>query len=139
MEEELSFKRFSDSKQEQIRQFVAYAQLMGLSGKDLVSIGGKLTRIDERNDRKHRLSVVKSYAIKPIGRDTTTELRFKIEVNNVWYHVVPEYYSCLVKNSKTGAIARFNLSHNDWGRTSWQSRYHYQFLWELHQGNFTLP
>jgi hypothetical protein len=45
LEEELLFKRFPADKQEQVRQLVAYAQLMGLDGKDLVSIGGKLDHI----------------------------------------------------------------------------------------------
>ena len=48
-EKELIFRRFPEDKQEQIRQLVAYTTLMGLSGTDLVSIGGKLNRIEEKN------------------------------------------------------------------------------------------
>ena len=40
----MEFKRFSEDKQEQIRQFVSYAQMMGLTGKDIRSIGDKLDR-----------------------------------------------------------------------------------------------
>lgn len=43
--DELKFRRFSEDKQEQVRQLVAYTTLMGLSGKDLISIGTKLERI----------------------------------------------------------------------------------------------
>lgn len=42
---EINFKRFPREKQEQIRQLVNYATLMGLDGKDLISIGSKLERI----------------------------------------------------------------------------------------------
>lgn len=140
MEQELSFKRFSDSKQEQIRQFVAYAQLMGLTGKDLVSIGGKLSRIEDRDDRIRRLEIVKSYDIKPVGKDKNSYQRFKIEIDGQTYHVQPDWYECIVKNTKTGRTTRLSLGHDDWGRNkAWQARNQYQFLWELYQGKVTLP
>ena len=40
----MKLNRFSADKQDLIEQFVEYAQLMGLSGRDLVAISGKLDR-----------------------------------------------------------------------------------------------
>jgi len=53
----LHFKRFGAEKQDQIRALVNYATLMGLSGKDLVSIGGKLERIKVASEVKYRKDI----------------------------------------------------------------------------------
>jgi hypothetical protein len=63
-DEELIFKRFPDEKQEQVRQLVGFATLMGLSGKDLVSIGGKLDRIVKIRERERLRDIVRSMDLK---------------------------------------------------------------------------
>ena len=79
-EEELLFKRFPAEKQEQVRQLVAYAQLMGLDGKDLVSIGGKLDRIKASAEYKRNRSLVEStFIFLYVGRDAG-----EYDLNNRW-------------------------------------------------------
>ena len=79
-EEELLFKRFPAEKQEQVRQLVAYAQLMGLDGKDLVSIGGKLDRIKATAEYKRNRSLVEStFIFLYVGRDAG-----EYDLNNRW-------------------------------------------------------
>lgn len=79
-EEELLFKRFPVDKQEQVRQLVAYAQLMGLDGKDLVSIGGKLDRIKAAAEYKRNKSLVESsFTFLNVGRD-----HGEYALNNRW-------------------------------------------------------
>lgn len=79
-EAELLFKRFPVDKQEQVRQLVAYAQLMGLDGKDLVSIGGKLDRIKASAEYKRNKSLVESsFEFLYVGRDTD-----EYHLNNRW-------------------------------------------------------
>lgn len=65
--------RFNDSKQAQIDQLTAYVQMMGLDGKDLMAIGGKMRR-EQRNaqiEQNHRmiqsmeLHAVRGYALCP--------------------------------------------------------------------------
>jgi hypothetical protein len=46
MSEILKLKRFSEDKHEQIEQLIVWCQMMGLTGRDLVSIGGKLDRMN---------------------------------------------------------------------------------------------
>ena len=59
VEEEVSlhFRRFSAEKQDQIRALVNYATLMGLDGRDLVSIGNKLNRIAARRKIKYNQDI----------------------------------------------------------------------------------
>lgn len=139
MEEELSFKRFSDSKQEQIRQFVAYAQLMGLTGKDLVSIGGKLDRIQASKDKEHRLEIVKGYVVKPIGKTPIGE-RFKLEINGTVYHFKSSYYTgYIITNTATNKKIHVEPEYFEWGRTAWEKRKVYNILYALYTGAFVLP
>ena len=80
MEDELLFKRFPAEKQEQVRQLVAYAQLMGLDGKDLVSIGGKLDRIKAAQEwRRNKELVESSFKFYHVGKDNDS-----YDLNNRW-------------------------------------------------------
>jgi len=65
-EKELIFRRFPKEKQDQVRGLVEYATLMGLSGKDLVSIGGKLDRIKEAQERERNLSIAQGFECLPV-------------------------------------------------------------------------
>ena len=137
---ELEFKRFSKDKQEQIRQLVSFATLMGLSGKDLVSIGGKLDRIAARRDMESRLAVVKAYDIQPIGKDTHTMDRFKLELDGVMYHFKNDYGNWDITNTQTKkSKMHYNRGWMTWGRIDWRIRERYNFLWDLYQGQVTLP
>ena len=44
-QDEIIFCRFPEAKQPQVRQLVQWARLLGLTGRDLISIGGKLDRL----------------------------------------------------------------------------------------------
>lgn len=59
LEDDLVFKRFDASRQEQIRQLVSYATLLGLSADDLVSIGNRLKRIKLSNEVKINKALIK--------------------------------------------------------------------------------
>lgn len=91
-ENELKFKRFSEDKQEQIRQLIAYTSLMGLSGKDLISIGNKLERIRKNAEAEKIWSLLDSFKVQGTGRYTDRNFRrayvddFKFEYGGVTYH-----------------------------------------------------
>lgn len=141
---QLHFKRFSAEKQEQIRQLVAYTSLMGLTGKDLVSIGGKLDRIEKGREREYKLSIVKSYDIKPIGKDTNSleklAQRFKLKINDINYHFENNYNNFKITNTNTKAFTVVGVhSWYDFGRVGWRTSEMYSMLWELHQGHVLLP
>lgn len=138
---ELEFKRFSADKQEQIRQLVSFATLMGLTGKDLISIGGKLDRINQNRERAHRLSIVRGYNPQRIGKDPTLNLRFKMEVNGVLYYFNNEYGTFRILNSITKKTKTHHTqSYESWGRLrDWRQVERYNFLWDLHTNLVTLP
>jgi len=59
LEQDLQFRRYSPEKQEQIRQLVCYATLMGLEGRDLISIGGTWQRSTTARQRKENIANAK--------------------------------------------------------------------------------
>lgn len=106
VEEELGlyFKRFSKEKQEQIHALVNYATLMGLDGKDLVSIGGKLDRIKTKRITMQNRAIVESMAIDTIGKDSTCWERwsYKDSSGTLYYFNSANWYDVTIKNTKTG-------------------------------------
>jgi hypothetical protein len=145
-EEQLFFRRFPAEKQDQVRQLVGYAMLMGLSGKDLVSIGGKLDRLKAAQERKARIGIIEEMMAKctPIGKDRNTwkNTRDPSRFNYVdssgrkWKFEDVGYYGARV-TSDTGVSQRFRLNnHYDVGR---QGRYYMkQVLMHIYEGDFQL-
>ena len=82
LQEELVFRRFPAEKQEQVRGLVSYAMLMGLDGRDLTSIGQKLTRFAQTEKRRSNLERIADYkclAIKKSGRPLGIDDNFRLE------------------------------------------------------------
>ena len=105
---ELTFKRFPESKQEQIRQFVAYAQMCGLSGKDIRSIGDKLDRERKASERKSNMEIVKGFECLNIGEDAKRidkkyrlNDRFKLKTATGTYNFKYDYYGYQVTSLQT--------------------------------------
>jgi len=143
-EEELFFKRFPESKQDQVRQLVSFATLMGLTGKDLVSIGGKLDRIKVAQDLKNRKQIIAGYVVSPIGKDANhskseqerkMQSRFKLETANGVYHFQHNHYNGFtVTNPRTKIKVNHTAQYRDWGRLSWIVRDRYNVLMDVHEG-----
>ena len=114
-EAELLFKRFPENKQEQVRQLVAYAQLMGLDGKDLVSIGGKLDRIKAAAEYKRNKSLVEtSFTFLNVGRDKGDyylNSRWRINTAGGSYTFTAQGWDMYrVKSNKTGGIVNHRVT-----------------------------
>lgn len=142
-EEELFFKRFPDEKQDQVRALVNYATLMGLNGKDLVSIGGKLDRIKESQDRARRLAIVKGYEVLPIGKDVKLsrvplneriDRRFKLVTVNGAFHFENNYGNFKIKSVATNKVLTHHPQYRTWGRVGWRTRERYDMLIDIHEG-----
>ena len=103
----LHFKRFPKEKQDQVRALVNYATLMGLNGKDLVSIGGKLNRIDAKKELAHNESIVSAMDIRPIGKDRDCYRRWAYtDAIGVVYHFSCSYYRYEVTNIATKKVSK---------------------------------
>lgn len=71
--DEVEFSRFPADKQEQVRQLVQFTTLMGLTGKDLISIGGSLERRKKTRERKANQETLKQFDCLLVGDDKKWE------------------------------------------------------------------
>jgi len=151
MEEQLiEFKRFPKDKQEQIRQFVAYAQMCGLSGKDIRSIGDKLDRQAKAILKQQNLEIVKGFDCLPIGDDRRHQKhksyyqqvlsnRFKLKTARGDYNFKRDWASWDIKSLSTGVYKRYHPSEDhELGIMNWDHRPRYSVLLDIAQGKLKL-
>lgn len=109
--EELIFKRFPADKQEQVRGLVNYATLMGLDGKDLISIGNKLNRIRDRREILSNRAIIEAMDIRTIGKDRNLRQRWAYKTNGVLYYFYnADWYGVQIKNCATNKSKHFRVS-----------------------------
>jgi len=149
MEDELFFKRFPAEKQDQVRGLVEYATLMGLTGKDLVSIGGKLDRMKAQQERTRNMEIIKSFKIETIGddkrykginREDALDNRFKVRTATGAYNFRYSYYGWEVQSLKTGAVVRhaINVHEYELGDRKWNRLCRYTMTLDVAHGKIQL-
>ena len=119
-EELLFFRRFPAEKQDQVRALVNYATLMGLNGKDLVSIGGKLDRLKAAQEKKEREAILEEMLARCtyIGKDNKdkyaikqpTRFNYTDGSGRKWKFDQVDYWGCRV-TSDTGKTMRLRFQH----------------------------
>lgn len=99
----LEFKRFPAEKQEQVRGLVNYATLMGLTGKDLVSIGGKLDRIKVKQEITRNRAIVNGMDVRPVGKDKDCNRRWawKSADGTLYHFTGGGWYDVVITNMST--------------------------------------
>lgn len=138
-EETLFFKRFPKEKQDQIRGLVNYATLMGVTGKDLVSIGGKLDRLKASQEIKRNKEILKSFTCLTIGNDGSISARFKLEGRDGFYKFEEHYSRYHVTSYKTKVTKMHDPNYYDLGRNmSWNDRRRAYMLLDIANGVFNL-
>ena len=139
----LHFKRFSAEKQDQIRALVNYATLMGLDGKDLVSIGGKLDRIKIKQEIDHNRNIVLGMGIRPINKDTSCRQRWawKGGDGTLYHFKGGSWYDVQIVNTKTNTSYRSSVPHHyEFGRFSFkQNRDLPNVMLNVYHGHIKLP
>lgn len=113
----IEFSRFPAEKQEQIRQLVAYTTLMGLTGKDLVSIGGKLDRVQQRREVDQNRAAIKNLIdtkkILRVGKDKNLSQRWAYDSGAGWYYFVRLSYNVVeVIGANTKEARQMTLTQN---------------------------
>ena len=149
----MEFKRFSKDKQEQIRQFVAYAQMMGLTGKDIRSIGDKLDRIRQTEERDRNRAICAEYNCLPIGRDRryntknqkhyyekVLDSRFKLKGALGDYNFTLEWARWTVRSLKTGVKKTHDVCTEDYelGAVDWSRKIRQTMILDINAGKFKL-
>lgn len=143
----MSFKlnRFSDEKMIQVEQLIAYATLLGLSGEDLVSIGGKISREQSKAKKINNMEIVKSFECLPIGRDRITEnsVRFKLKTTAGSYNFENmdhwnqwEIFSLKTKTRKMHSTGMWEYELPK--TSSYQTRSRYALLLDIANGRLQL-
>lgn len=143
----LSFKRFPAEKQEQVRGLVSYAQLMGLDGKDLMSIGGKLDRIKKKRETELLRTIAedlcKSCALigsdkKAVDRRDLRRWAYTDGIGRKWKFEEADYWQVHI-TSDTGVKKRFrNLDRWDLGRNGTAGWTMKQVMLNVHSGKIQL-
>jgi hypothetical protein len=127
----LYFARFPAEKQEQVRGLVNYSTLMGLDGKDLMSIGGKLERIRKKQEQTRNRQTIELMDIRRVGKDISCRNRWDYtDSTGTLYHfdLTGNYYRHVkITNVKSKMLATMHMpEHYDFGRG-----YHYDGNWDL--------
>ena len=139
MEEIFELKRFPKDKHEQIAGLVQYATLMGLTGKDLVSIGGKMDRDSVRKERKSRLEICDSMVVPLKGKKEAFP-NFKIMMGGRQLTARRQYSSEWKfydgKNRLVGTWAYSWKSNAFPFSRDFAKQYYYLMLWDIYEGNF---
>ena len=142
----MSFKlnRFSEARQDQVEQLIAYAELLGLTGRDLVAIGGKMDRERAKVRKAANMEIVRGFECLPIGRDILSEhaVRFKLKTAagaynfenidgwNIW-----EVSSLKTKTTKTHSVG---MHEYDLPKVHYRLRSRYALLLDIASGKFPL-
>jgi hypothetical protein len=148
--EEVIFRRFPPEKQDQIRQLISFTTLMGLNGKDLISIGGTIERFSSAGKRKRNVALAKdlynTYNVQPIKisqrgyrytREAFTTINLSIEPKKT-YTLIYEYSSS-VRVSRTDDnknIRKFQISEYETGAS--RNHFIYKMLLALHNKEILL-
>lgn len=135
-------KRFDSAKHEQLEQLIAWCQLLGLEGKDLVSLGGHLDRVKKREESTANRQVVNNMGCMPIGKkDDSMQSRWKYKTMDAVYHfdTLGRHGSVEVLNTATN-VKKHLPYHMGWevGTMAWRTRTRYYVMLGVHAGEILL-
>jgi hypothetical protein len=142
-EEQLFFKRFPENQQDQIRALVNYVTLMGLTGKDLVSIGGKLDRLNASREYARNKQMIADMKPLPVGKDKNLRTdRFKIKAVDGSYVFEKKYSSdWRITSSKTKVsktVSTDSYSYQLGKNHNWDKRSYMSILLDVANGKVLL-
>ena len=138
-------KRFPESKHEQIRQLMSYIERCGVSGKDLVSIGGYIDRQRANEQYQHARARVQEYidhkTIRPIGQDRPDQIvnRFKFKTLNGDYNCSGDWSYWEIVSVKTKVKQNYHPTDRGWpAHLHWNRRNFYNMVLDIAEGNVQL-
>lgn len=116
-------KRFPKDKQAQVMQLVSWAQMLGLTGRDLVAIGGKIDRDIAAKERDANREICKQFNCLNVGADKgeyRLNKRFKLTVDDRTYRFEQDGYNYVdIYSNKTKQKKHFQLDQHELGRVDW--------------------
>lgn len=136
-------KRFDPTKHDQLQGLLEWCQLMGLSGKDLVSLGGHIARMQTREEIQTNLAIVAGLNIQCVGSDKKPETRcivktatgkYRLDFDGYGYNGLVTVTSYATKVKRGHRINQYELG----GKLSWRRRTLYSALLDWHHGHLVL-
>lgn len=132
-------KRFDKDKHEQLEGLLQWCQLMGLSGRDLVSLGGHIDRMQQAEEAKRNRAIAEGYVCAKVGSDSEIDRRFTIETINGRYKFSDDgWHSVEVTSYRTKSRKIFRIPDYNVGSVNWAKRWRYQALVAVHCGTIQL-
>jgi hypothetical protein len=132
-------KRFDKAKHDQLEGLIEWCLLMGLTGKDLVSLGGHLDRAQKATEATQNRTLADTIKFDPVGSDTAMSERWSYLTPNGRYTFSDKSWERVtVTSNKTKVRKHFKLEYYEIGRISWQKRDRMQCALNLINGNIQL-
>ena len=132
-------KRFDKDKHDQLEQLIAWSQMMGLSGRDLVSLGGHIDRAQQAAEAKSNRTLAETITFDPVGGDS--------DMSNKWSYLTPDgrytfqdarWGQVTVVSNKTKVRKNFRTEMYQLGRMHWSRRDRLQCALNIINGRIVL-
>jgi hypothetical protein len=116
-------KRFDKDKHDQLEQLIAWSQMMGLSGRDLVSLGGHIDRAQQAAETKSNRTLAETIKFDPVGGDTDMTLKWSYNTPMGRYTFQDSTWGKItVISNKTKVRRTFSVEMHQLGRMHWKTR-----------------
>ena len=132
-------KRFEKDKHDQLEQLIAWSQMMGLSGKDLVSLGGHIDRAQRAAESKSNQALAETIKFDPVGGDKEMRDKWSYKTSDGRYTFESSSWRQIyVVSNKTKVRKKFNLEYYEIGRMGWSKRDRIQCALNIIHGRIVL-
>jgi hypothetical protein len=116
-------KRFDKTKHEQLEGLLQWCTLMGLTGKDLVSLGGHIDRAQAAAESKSNRALAETITFDPVGADMSMSNKWSYNTPNGRYTFNDTSWGRIaVTSNKTKVRKNIQIEQYQLGRLHWQKR-----------------
>ena len=116
-------KRFDKAKHDQLEGLLEWCALMGLTGKDLVSLGGHIDRAQAAEQVKSNLKLAETITFDPVGNDLEMAHKWSYNTPNGRYTFQDSSWGRIVIiSNKTKVRRNSRVEMYQLGRMHWKKR-----------------
>lgn len=116
-------KRFDKAKHEQLEGLLQWCALMGLSGRDLVSLGGHIDRAQAAAEAKSNRALAETITFDSVGGDMSMSNKWSYNTPNGRYTFQESTWGRVaVTSNKTKVRITIQIEQYQLGRLHWQKR-----------------
>lgn len=116
-------KRFDKAKHDQLEGLLEWCALMGLTGKDLVSLGGHIDRAQAAQEAKSNRVLAETITFDPVGNTTDMSNKWSYNTPNGRYTFQDSSWGRIVIiSNKTKVRRNSRVEMYQLGRMNWRTR-----------------